>query len=232
MQRPKTDQEIRKTWTPLQWQFEAWYEANKAKIRRCHVPGADYDAFNQLIAKSFSKKEEQEAFEVWAEEWLGRYAARMTYRMGPEEFLTQVTRTNFTDTHSTGNLLQTIALNNVPWVPIGKSKYGGVGTFYAFKPNANFLQPDLVEHGPNVVGEYILTMDLKSKTPSASGLAPASSSSNVFNPSTKPTSVGEAAYAGARSSTASNRSPTKENPYKAPDKGEYIVFAQIGSLYV
>ncbi|CVL05522.1 uncharacterized protein FMAN_10691 [Fusarium mangiferae] len=232
MQRPKTDQEIRKTWTPLQRQFEAWYEANKAQIRQCHRPGADYDAFNQLIAMSFPKEEDQKAFEVWAEEWLGRHAARMTYRMEPGEFLTQVSRTNFTDTNSTGDLLRTIALNYMPWVPIGKSKYGGVGTFYAFKRNTNFLKPDLVEPGPNVVGDYILTMNLKSKTRAASGLAPASSSSNVFNPSIRSTSVSEAPYARARASTASNRSPTKENPNKAPDVDENIVFAQIGTLYV
>ncbi|KAF5974732.1 hypothetical protein FBULB1_7658 [Fusarium bulbicola] len=232
MPRPKTDQEIRETWTPLQRQFEEWYEANKVSIRRCHVPGADYDAFNQLIAKSFPKKEDQETFEVWAEEWLGRHCVRMTYRIKPEEFIDQVMATNFLDAQSTSDLLKTILLYNTPWVPIGRAQYGGVETFYAFIPQVNYLEPDCVEPGSDMLGNYSLTMKLKSKTRAASGLTPASASSSVFNPSTRSISTEEHGFSRPRSSSASNMPPRKEHPDKAPDKDEYLVFAQIGTLHV
>ncbi|KAF5968720.1 hypothetical protein FCOIX_11271 [Fusarium coicis] len=237
MPRPKTDQEIQKTWTPLQWKFMYWYDANTAAICECSAPGAAWNAFDKLVAKFFPDKKDQQAFDVWADEWLDRHAQRLMYKPDPKEFIAQVMATNFTDNQATSELLKTIAFNDMPWIPIGRSKYGGVSTYYAFKPKADYLRPDLVVPGPDVIGDYILAMKLESKTRSSSGLAPASTSSNVFNPSSRPTSVGETAYLRERASTATtfsptNFSPTKENPNKASDKDGYLVFAQIGTLYV
>ncbi|PNP81327.1 hypothetical protein FNYG_05359 [Fusarium nygamai] len=232
MQRPKTDQEIQKGWGDLQWKFMRWFNANTAAITQCYRPGADWDAFDQLVAKDFPDEAHQEAFRVWSDEWLNRHTQRMTYRMEPKEFIAQVMATNFTDNQSTSELLMTIALYPMPWVPIGRSQFGGVQTFYAFKPSNDFLEPDRVESSPDAVGNYILTMKLKSKTRAASGLTPASTSSSVFNPTTRSISDGEYTFSRPRSSTASNMSPGKEHPEKAPDKDEYLVFAQIGTLYV
>ncbi|CCT71634.1 uncharacterized protein FFUJ_08274 [Fusarium fujikuroi IMI 58289] len=236
MPRPKTDQEIQVGWGDLQWKFMNWFNTNTAAIDRCYWPGADWDAFDQLVAKDFPQKEHQEAFRVWSDEWLDRHTQRMTYKMEAKEFIAQVMATNFTNNQAVSELLKTIALYNMPWVPIGTNQFEGVKSYYAFKPSVDFLKPERVEHGPDVVGKYMLTMKAKPKTSAASGttsgLTPASPSSNVFNPSTGSTSVGESAYPRARSSTTSNASPAKENPEKAPDKDEYFVFAQIGTLHV
>lgn len=232
MPRPKTDQEIQKGWGDLQWKFMHWYDNNMAAISQCSAPGAAWNALDKLVAKSFPEEKDQQAFDVWTDEWLDRYAQRLMYKPDAKDFILQVMATNFTDNQSTSDLLKTIHLMEMPWVPIGRSQFGGVGTFYAFKPRVDYLRPDRVESGPDVVGDYMLTMKLTSKTRAASGLAPASSSSNVFNPSSRSTSVGEAAYTRARASTASNFSPTKENPTQVSDQDEYLVFAQIGTLFV
>ncbi|KAF5643245.1 hypothetical protein F52700_2961 [Fusarium sp. NRRL 52700] len=57
MPRPKTDQEIQKGWEDLQWKFMNWFNANTAAICQCYRPGADWDAFDQLVAKAFPQKE-------------------------------------------------------------------------------------------------------------------------------------------------------------------------------
>ncbi|KAF5585530.1 hypothetical protein FPANT_7477 [Fusarium pseudoanthophilum] len=232
MPRPKTDQEIQQGWGDLQWKFMNWFDANTEALAQCSAPGADWDAQSQLVAKSFPDKEHQKAFRVWTKEWLNRHIQRMTYRMKPKEFIAQVMATNFADNQSTSGLLKDMFLNYMPWVPIGTSQFGGVKTFYAFEPQVDYLEPDQVESGPDVVGRYILTMKLKSKTRAASGLAPASASSSVFNPSTRSISDGEYVFSRPRSSTASHMLPRKEHPEKAPDKDEYLVFAQIGTLRV
>ncbi|KAG5799022.1 hypothetical protein H9Q69_001963 [Fusarium xylarioides] len=232
MPRPKTDQEIQQSWSDLQWKFMNWYNANSEAIRQCSAPGANWNAQSQLVAKSFPDKEHQKAFRVWTKEWLNRDFMRMMYKMEPKEFIAQVMATNFTDNQSTSELLKTVALYPMPWVPIGRSQFGGVQTFYAFKPSTNFLEPDRVDPSPDAVGNYILTMKLKSKTRAASGLTPASISSSVFNPSTRSISAGEYAFSRPRSYTASDMSSRKEHPEKAPDKDEYLVFAQIGTLHV
>ncbi|KAF5656106.1 hypothetical protein FCIRC_13784 [Fusarium circinatum] len=232
MQRPKTDQEIQQGWTDLQWKFMNWFNTNTEAIHQCYMPGADWDAFDQLVAKAFPEKEHQKAFRVWSREWLSRHTHRMTYSIKPEEFIDQVMATNFLDAQSTSDLLKTIALYNTPWVPIGRARYGGVETFYAFIPQVDYLEPDCVEPGSDVLGNYSLTMKLKSKTRAASGLTPASASSGVYNPSTRSISTEEHAFSRPRSSSASNMLPRKEHPDKAPDKDEYLVFAQIGTLHV
>ncbi|KAF5613546.1 uncharacterized protein FSUBG_755 [Fusarium subglutinans] len=232
MPRPKTDQEIQQGWGDLQWRFMNWYEASRNDILRCSEPGADWNALSQLVAKAFPDKEHQKAFRVWSDEWWGRDFVRMTSRIKPEEFIDQVMATNFLDAQSTSDLLKTIALYNTPWVPIGRSQYGDVETFYAFRPQVDYLEPDHVEPSSEVLGNYSLTMKLKSKTRAASGLTPASTSSSVFNPSTRSISAGEYAFSRPRSSTASTMSLGKENLEKAPDKDEYLVFAQIGTLHV
>ncbi|KAF5715760.1 hypothetical protein FMUND_6677 [Fusarium mundagurra] len=232
MPRPKTDQEIQQGWGDLQWKFMNWFEASTHDICQCHMPGAAWNAFEQLVAKSFPDEKDQEAFNVWVDEWLGRHLTRMTYRMEPKEFITQVMATDFIDAQSTSDFLKSVYLNYMPWVPIGTSQFGGVQTFYAFKPSTNYLEPDRVEPSPDAVGNYILTMKLKSKTRAASDLTPTSTSSSVFNPSTRSISDGEAAFSRPRSSTASNILPRKEHPEKAPDKDEHLVFAQIGTLHV
>ncbi|KAF5646669.1 uncharacterized protein FTJAE_1959 [Fusarium tjaetaba] len=232
MPRPKSDQEIQLGWGDLQWNFMRWFDAKSAEIAQCYRPGADWDAFDQLVAKDFPEEAHQEAFRVWSDEWLSRRTQRMAYRMEPKEFIAQLMATNFTDNQSTSELLKTIALYPMPWVPIGTSQFGGVQTFYAFEPQVDYLEPDQVESGPDVVGRYILTMKLKSKTRAASGLAPASASSSVFNPSTRSISDGEYVFSRPRSSTPSHMLPRKEHAEKAPDKDEYLVFAQIGTLRV
>ncbi|KAF5537967.1 hypothetical protein FMEXI_9620 [Fusarium mexicanum] len=232
MPRPKTDQEIQQGWDDLQWSFMNWFNANTAAICQCYRPGADWDAFDQLVAKAFPEKEHQKAFRVWSREWLSRHTHRMTYRIKPEEFIDQVMATNFLDAQSTGDLLKTIHLYKTPWVLIGRARYGGIETFYAFRPCVNYLEPDCVEPGSGMLGNYSLTMKLKSKTRAASGLTPASASSSVFNPSTRSISTEEHAFSRPRSCSASNILPRKEHPGKAPDKDEYLVFAQIGTLHV
>ncbi|KAF5703840.1 hypothetical protein FGLOB1_8832 [Fusarium globosum] len=232
MPRPKTDQEIQEGWGDLQWKFMNWFDNNMAAISQCSAPGAAWNALDKLVAKSFPEEKDQQAFDVWADEWLDRHTQRMMYRLKPEEFLDQVMKTNFTNNQSLSDLLKDIALNYMPSVPIGRSQYGGVQTFYAFRPHVDYLEPDRVDPSPDAVGNYILTMKLKSKTRAASDLTPASTPSSVFNPSTRSISVGECAFSRPRSSSASNIPLRQEHPEKAPDKDEYLVFAQIGTLHV
>ncbi|KAF9778091.1 hypothetical protein IL306_004264 [Fusarium sp. DS 682] len=220
MPRPRTDEEIQASWGPLQWQFKEWQDSQKENIPNCAKPGTPLNAFNKLFEKSFPKKEDRLAYHTWASEWLGRSINRMAYQTTPSDFIQQVKATNFTNNKSTGDLLYSVLVNDMPWVPIGRSNYGGVRTYYAFKPTTKFLQPDRKEGGLGVVGNYILTMPLKPKSRSASGLSISSSSSAMS------TAVSEAG------STRACASTIQGSAKQSSSDDDYLVFAQIGALYV
>ncbi|ENH73025.1 hypothetical protein FOC1_g10009760 [Fusarium oxysporum f. sp. cubense race 1] len=64
---------------------------------------------------------------------------------------------------------------NLSSIPIGHAKFGGVESYYAFRPAHNFLKPDRNESGPSVLGTSILAMTVKFTKPRTQSIASASS---------------------------------------------------------
>jgi hypothetical protein len=104
---------------------------------------------------------------------------------------------------------------NISFIPLGRSNFGNVPTYYAFRPTGRFLQPDINIDGPGTTSIHILALnltDVRSQTVSEIG----DTSSTVLSKSSTPTVTGETPTDKARGEIDPN----------------HFVFAQLGALYV
>ncbi|KAF9776473.1 hypothetical protein IL306_005329 [Fusarium sp. DS 682] len=127
---------------------------------------------------------------------------------------------------SQNNFLYSVLIYDMPWVPIGTSNYGGFETYYALRPKTNLLQPDRKEEDSDVVGYHILTMPLEPKSRSVSdlpiGSLAISSSSSGDTPS----------HDSESGSSCGCDSTTQGGAKQSSSDEKYLIFAQIGALYV
>ena len=133
MPRPPTDEELLASFTPLEWEFNAWYKENEreiAKIAAEKGSGARADYINRKWSDPVQRKQ----YRAWIMKWFGRYEARMLYRMPPEEFVDMVKTTNFANSDSAAQFLFAMEMLNTPFVVLGESDFGGVFTSYGLEP--------------------------------------------------------------------------------------------------
>ncbi|EXK93275.1 hypothetical protein FOQG_05416 [Fusarium oxysporum f. sp. raphani 54005] len=125
---------------------------------------------------------------------------------------------------------------NLSSIPIGHAKFGGVESYYAFRPAHNFLKPDRNESGPSVLGTSILAMAVKFTNPRTQSIASASSgtfdssssgskASSIFSRPEKPAPR-------TRASTGSGEQADHVELARNEVDLNHFVFAQLGLLYV
>ncbi|KAH7222923.1 hypothetical protein BKA60DRAFT_668814 [Fusarium oxysporum] len=125
---------------------------------------------------------------------------------------------------------------NLSSIPIGHAKFGGVESYYAFRPAHNFLKPDRNESGPSVLGTSILAMTVKFTKPRTQSIA--SASSGAFDSSSsgpKASSIFSRPEKPAPRTRASTGSGEQADPVEVARNEvdpNHFVFAQLGLLYV
>ncbi|EGU82969.1 hypothetical protein FOPG_06387 [Fusarium oxysporum f. sp. conglutinans race 2 54008] len=125
---------------------------------------------------------------------------------------------------------------NLSSIPIGHAKFGGVESYYAFRPAHNFLKPDRNESGPSVLGTSILAMTVKFTKPRTQSIA--SASSGTFDSSSsgpKASSIFSRPEKPAPRTRASTSSGEQADPVEVARNEvdpNHFVFAQLGLLYV
>ncbi|KAM0194188.1 hypothetical protein ACHAPA_005131 [Fusarium lateritium] len=231
MPMPKSDDEIRRGWGPLERSFEKWYKDNDKAIGATRRLGAKLGAFETLWSQSYPK-EHAEAFDKWCDEWLGRHFERMTCRVHPREFIQTVKDTNFTDINSFSNLFWQMDVYNLPFIALGRSNFGNVPTYYIFKPTGRALQPDVETNGPGITSDHILALNLPDMRPRSVSEAN-DPSNNPFSSESGGSSVPSVFPAPLKPSQP--RVATVGNPTEKA-RGEidpnHFVFAQLGALHV
>ncbi|KAI1019266.1 hypothetical protein LB503_009270 [Fusarium chuoi] len=230
---PDTDEMIQARWGPRERQFHKWSLDNSKAILDTLAWEAKWNAFDLLLQRRWPSKQDREAYHAWSREWNGRHIRRMSYRMTPREFLDKVLLTNFLDTEESVNLWWAMDTYNLPSVPLGYARFGGVESYYAFEPAARCIQPDRNETGPSVMGKHILAMTVRlvdSETGSTtSGTLDSSSSrsraSSVFSRPEKPQHKTRASTGSAQQADPITQARNEIDPNN-------FVFAQLGMLYV
>jgi hypothetical protein len=174
---PKSDDETRRGWGPLERSFEKWYNDNDKAIGATLELGSKWNALDRLWSKSYPPKHAA-AFDKWCDEWLGRHFERMTRRVQPQEFIQTVMNTNFMDMNSMSNLFWQMDACNLPFIAIGRSNFGNVPTYYGFKPTARFLKPDIETDRSNTTYSQILALNMPGVRPHS--VSEARDTSNPF----------------------------------------------------
>ncbi|KAG5799021.1 hypothetical protein H9Q69_001962 [Fusarium xylarioides] len=235
---PDTDEMIQARWGSKQWNFYNWETNNAKTIEDTLKPGSDWDALSKLISAAWPNEKDREEYEAWAHKWHGRFSLRMAYQWSPEEFIDTVLATDFLEAaeYQLHDLWWAMDTYNLPWIPIGHAKFGGVESYYAFEPAHRFLEPDCNESGPSVLGTDILAMNVKFdkvRTLSVSGGSPETSAfslSALKMPSdlTKP----EKPNIRPRALTGPEQQPDPVELARKEIDPNHFVFAQLGLLYV
>lgn len=210
----KSDDEIKRGWGPLERSFEKWYADNQEAISATRRRGSSIGDFDRLWSRSYPRKHHA-AFDKWCNEWLGRHLERRSRPVRPQEFIQTVLNTNFTDTNSASNLFWKMDAYNISFIPLGRSSFGNVPTYYAFKPTGRFLQPDVETEGPGIAGNQILSLNLIDTMPE-SGSETGDTSNPLLSESSTSTVTGE---------TPTDKARGEIDP-------SHFVFAQLGALYV
>lgn len=210
----KSDDEIKRGWGPLERSFEKWYADNQEAISATRRRGSSIGDFDRLWSRSYPRKHHA-AFDKWCNEWLGRHLERRSRPVRPQEFIQTVLNTNFTDTNSASNLFWKMDAYNISFIPLGRSSFGNVPTYYAFRPTGRFLQPDVETEGPGIAGNQILALNLIDAMPE-SGSETGDTSNPLLSESSTPTAAVE---------TLTDKARGEIDP-------SHFVFAQLGALYV
>ncbi|KAF5715761.1 hypothetical protein FMUND_6678 [Fusarium mundagurra] len=235
---PDTDEMIQARWGSKQWSFYNWETNNAKTIEDTLKPGSDWDALSKLISAAWPNEKDREEYEAWAHKWHGRFSLRMAYQWSPEEFIDTVLATNFLEAaeYQLHELWWAMDTYNLPWIPIGHAKFGGVESYYAFQPAHRFLEPDCNESGPSILGPNILAMNVKfdkARTLSVSGGSPEASGFSLSTPKmpsgvTKP----EKPNIRPRALTGPEQLPDPVELARKEIDPNHFVFAQLGLLYV
>ncbi|SPJ76303.1 uncharacterized protein FTOL_06034 [Fusarium torulosum] len=119
----------------------------------------------------------------------------------------------------------------MPFIPLGRSNFGNVPTYYAFKPSGRFLQPDSEIDGPGTTSNHILALNLPNVRPRS--VSEASDSSKPFSSESSTSTVPSVFL--APTNLPRPRASIVENPTEKA-RGEidpnHFVFAQLGVLHV
>ncbi|EXK38241.1 hypothetical protein FOMG_08663 [Fusarium oxysporum f. sp. melonis 26406] len=172
---PDTDEMIQARWGKRQWDFYNWANDNAKALQDTLKLDAEWNALDLLLQKRWPRKKDREDYYAWSRQWNGRFMLRMSYKWSPQEFIDKVLATNFFEAEGSVDLWWAMDTYNLSSIPIGHAKFGGVESYYAFRPAHNFLKPDRNESGPSVLGTSILAMTVKFTKPRTQSIASASS---------------------------------------------------------
>ncbi|TVY63054.1 hypothetical protein Focb16_v015136 [Fusarium oxysporum f. sp. cubense] len=164
---PDTDEMIQARWGKRQWNFYNWANDNAKALQDTLKLDAEWNALDLLLQKRWPRKKDREDYYAWSREWNGRFMLRMSYKWSPQEFIDKVLATNFFEAEGSVDLWWAMDTYNLSSIPIGHAKFGGVESYYAFRPAHNFLKLDRNESGPSVLGTSILAMTVKFTKPPA-----------------------------------------------------------------
>ncbi|KAF4947977.1 hypothetical protein FGADI_9972 [Fusarium gaditjirri] len=233
---PDTDEMIQARWGKREWAFYNWANDNTKALEDTLKIDAKWNALDLLLQKRWPRKKDREDYYAWSREWNGRFMLRMSYKWSPQEFIDKVLVTNFLEAEGSVNLWWAMDTYNLSSIPIGHAKFGGVESYYAFKPGHRFLKPDRNESGPSVLGTSILAMTVQFTKPRALSIAGNSSgsygssssgskASSVLSQPAKPASR-------TRASTGSGQQADPVEVARSEVDPNHFVFAQLGLLYV
>jgi hypothetical protein len=155
----------------------------------------------------------------------------MTRRVQPEEFIQTIVNTNFTDMIPASNLFWQMDAYNLLFIALGRSNFGNFPTYYAFKPTARFLQPDVETDRSDTTYSQILALNMPTLRPHS--VSEASGSSNPF-PSESSASTVPSIFS-APVSRQRPRASTVESPIekaRSEIDPNHFVFVQLGALHV
>ncbi|RSL67019.1 hypothetical protein CEP53_003148 [Fusarium sp. AF-6] len=139
--RPLSDAMLIDSFTAEEKEFYKWFKETEERRRFLLGFVSDPGAYDHFLEDAWPNPKQFEAYENWAEKWLGRHTARMRYRMPDEEFFKQLQTTNSTKDGHLAELCWTLNMCNLPLVILGEANFDGIFACYAVRPSSNFLHP-------------------------------------------------------------------------------------------
>ncbi|KAJ4328330.1 hypothetical protein N0V84_001201 [Fusarium piperis] len=138
---PLTDAQLIATFTPQEQEFYNWFleteEEQNDLMDLIFDPGA-YDRFHEA---AWPDPKVLEAYDKWANKWLGRHTDRMFASISDEEFFEQLRNTNSIRDGDLARLCWTLNVPNIPLAILGEANFDGIFACYAVRPSSNFLYP-------------------------------------------------------------------------------------------
>ncbi|KAF5537969.1 hypothetical protein FMEXI_9622 [Fusarium mexicanum] len=216
---PKTDEEIKASWSPQEWKFHAWEEKNIKNILDTQNRDAEWDAYSKLVKQAWPDRDDRGKYLEWAHTWNGRIFVRNKYVMNTKDYIEMISQANFLDMDKVNRLSRNILVYPMPFVAIGEAHFGGVFSGYAFTPMTNFLEPKYPDSDSDVLGNMILALNINVAHPPP--LPPGSSvNSSDTNSDSKSSVSTELSQSFQRSTTSQPHSPVWD-----------FVFVQLGLLW-
>ncbi|KAF5249608.1 hypothetical protein FANTH_5115 [Fusarium anthophilum] len=193
---PKTDEEIKASWSPQEWKFHAWEEKNIKNILDTQNRDAEWDAYSKLVKQAWPDRDEREKYLEWAHTWNGRIFVRNKYVMNTEDYIEMISQANFLDMDKVNRISRNIPLYPMPFVAIGEAHFGRGFSGYAFTPVTDFLEPKYPDSDSDALGNMMLALNIN--VPHSPPLSPENSvysfdsdsdsnSSELFHTSPSPT---------------------------------------------
>ncbi|KAF5646667.1 uncharacterized protein FTJAE_1957 [Fusarium tjaetaba] len=170
---PKTDEEIKASWSHQEWEFYAWEEKNKEKILDTLSRDAAWDAHSKFMKQAWPDPEGRREYFEWAHAWNGRMFVRNKYAMNTEDYIEMISQANYLDTDKVERVSRAICAYPKDFVAIGETTFGRVFSGYAFTPITDFLEPKYPDSDSDVLGSMILALSIH--VPHSPPLSPGSS---------------------------------------------------------
>ncbi|KAF7556624.1 hypothetical protein G7046_g6247 [Stylonectria norvegica] len=143
---PPTDAELIANFTPQEQKFHAWTVTHDVEDFRMQANPSTYKLWFQ---RHWPDPEERSQYEDWVYGWRDRHFVRMRYQIPASEFISLVRKTRFSDPASAAHLFWNMEMNNMPFVILGESDFGGVFTCYGLEVGANYLWPNMDGRAPD-----------------------------------------------------------------------------------